>query len=111
MLGPTGSGMGALLGQIGRRLTGENIPLMKVISNGVTESYYACQAKHVTVIELMQGESIMVESEDLLAFTDTVDYGLKPKPPSSVMVSPVIYFRSGEARATQARPMSFSVCP
>lgn len=78
ILGPTGSGMGALLGQIGRRLTGENIPLMKVISNGVTESYYACQAKHVTVIELMQGESIMVESEDLLAFTDTVDYGLKP---------------------------------
>ncbi len=77
VLGPSGTGMQAFLGQIGRRLTGENIPLMKVMSNGVTESYYACQARHVTVIELQQGESIMVESEDLLAFTDAVDYGLK----------------------------------
>lgn len=78
MLGPNGTGMQALLGQIGRRLTGENIPLMKVMSNGVTESYYACQANHVTVVELQQGESLMVESEDLLAFTDTVDYSITP---------------------------------
>lgn len=78
MLGPQGNNMQALLGQLGRRLVGENIPLMKVVSNGPTESYYACQAKHVTVVELQRGESIMVESEDLLAFTDTVDYGIKP---------------------------------
>ena len=78
MLGPSGSTMQALFGQLARRVTGENIPLMKVISNGVTESYYACQAKHVTVVELEVGESFMVESEDLLAFTDSVEYGLKP---------------------------------
>lgn len=78
MLGPQGNGMQALLGQIGRRLVGENIPLMKVQSHGPTESYYACQAAHVTVVELQPGESLMVESEDLLAFTDTVAYGIKP---------------------------------
>jgi len=78
MLGPGGgSAMGQLFGQIGRRLTGENIPLMQVFSNGPTESYYACQAQHITVVELMQGEELMVESEDLLAFTDTVGYGIK----------------------------------
>ncbi|MDO5560583.1 MAG: AIM24 family protein [Oscillospiraceae bacterium] len=77
VLGPTGSPMQALLGQLGRRLTGENIPLMKVISNGPTEGYFACQAKHVTVVELQVGQELMVESEDLLAFTDAVDYGLK----------------------------------
>ncbi len=78
MLGPGGgSAMGQFLGQLGRRITGENIPLMQVISNGPTESYYACQAKHVTVVELMQGEELMVESEDLLAFTDSVGYSIK----------------------------------
>lgn len=77
VLGPQGNHMQALIGQIGRRLVGENIPLMKVISNGPTEGYYACQANHVTVVELQPGESFMVESEDLLAFTDTVGYGIK----------------------------------
>ena len=35
-------------------------------------------------------------------------YGRRPIPPSKVIVSPLIYFRSGEAHATQARPISFS---
>lgn len=77
MLGPNGNIGQALLGQIGRRLTGENIPLMKVQGNGQTASYYACEARHITVINLAVGQSIAVESEDLLAFTDTVDYSLK----------------------------------
>lgn len=78
MLGPNGNPVQALLGQIGRRLTGENIPLMKVASRGQTISYYACEARHVTVINLNPGQSIAVESEDLLAFNDLVDYSLKP---------------------------------
>lgn len=78
MLGPNGNIGQALLGQIGRRLTGENIPLMKVQGNGQTASYYACEARHITVVNLAVGQSIAVESEDLLAFTDTVDYSLKP---------------------------------
>ena len=39
------------------------------------------------------------------------DYGRKPMPPSKVMVSPFMYFKSGDTRATQARPMSSSGSP
>ncbi len=38
-------------------------------------------------------------------------YGLKPIPPSKVMVSPLIYLRSGEVSATTALPISFSESP
>lgn len=78
MLGPNGNPMQAILGQLGRRITGENIPLMKVGGRGQTVSFYACEARHITVVNLAPGQSVMVESEDLLAFNDAVDYGLKP---------------------------------
>lgn len=78
LLGPQGNPLQALFGQIGRRLTGENIPLMKTISHGQTVTYYAHQQRHVTVINLPVGQSIKVESEDLLAFNDACRYGLKP---------------------------------
>ncbi len=77
LLGPSGNPAQALLGQIGRRITGENIPLMKVGGRGQTVSYYACEAKHITVVNLAPGQSIAVESEDLLAFNDAVQYSLK----------------------------------
>lgn len=77
LLGPQGNPMGALLGQIGRRLTGENMPLMKVNSYGQTESYYANLAKHVTIVNLSHGFTLKVESENLLAFTDSCNYGFK----------------------------------
>ena len=38
-------------------------------------------------------------------------YGRNPMPPSSVMVSPLIYLKSGDASCTQARPISFSTSP
>lgn len=78
LLGPQGNPLQALIGQIGRRITGENIPLMKVKSQGQSVSLYACEARHITVINLNMGESIAVESEDLIAFTDTIQYSLKP---------------------------------
>lgn len=77
LLGPQGNPLGALMGSIGRRLTGENMPLMKVETNGQSESYYANLAQHVTVINLREGMSISVESENLLAFTDSCKYGFK----------------------------------
>lgn len=39
---------------------------------------FAELAKHVTVIPLNPGESIGVESENLLAFTENCDYGVRP---------------------------------
>lgn len=75
LLGPQGNPIGAALGQIGRRLTGENMPLMKVRSAGQSESYYANLAQHVTVVNLSRGMSVKVESENLLAFTDSCKYG------------------------------------
>lgn len=77
LLGPQGNPMGALMGQIGRRLTGENMPLMKVNSHGQTQSYYANLAEHVTIVNLTPGMSLKVESENLLAFTDGCKYGFK----------------------------------
>lgn len=77
LLGPQGSPLQAALGQLGRRLTGENLPLMKVTSESTSVSMYADSAQHVTVINLEPGSSLKVESENLLAFTDTCDYGFK----------------------------------
>lgn len=58
-----------------RKLTGENIPLMKVTGSGVY--YMADQAKHVSVITLQPKQSISVESENLLAFTEDCKYGVR----------------------------------
>lgn len=77
LLGPQGNPMSAALGQLGRRLTGENMPLMKVISHGQTESYFANLANHVTIVDLSYGMSLKVESENLLAFTEECNYGFK----------------------------------
>lgn len=77
LLGPQGNPLQAALGQLGRRLTGENLPLMKVTSENPSVSIYADLAQHVTVINLEPRSSLKVESENLLAFTDTCDYGFK----------------------------------
>ncbi|MCM1992825.1 AIM24 family protein [Oceanirhabdus seepicola] len=58
-----------------RKLTGENIPLMKVSGNG---SYYmANRSQHVSIITLQPGQSIGVEGENLLAFTPDCKYGVR----------------------------------
>lgn len=77
LLGPEGNPMQALAGQVIRRLTGENMPLTKVIFNGPSITYYANSAQHVTVINLQQGQTLSVESENLLAFTDSCKYGVR----------------------------------
>ena len=77
LLGPNGdkNPLGAAFGQVIRRLTGENLPLMSLNCRAGSESLYASDGRHVTVIKLMRGERLMVESEDLLAFTDDCKYG------------------------------------
>ena len=68
LLGPQQSVGQALFGQLARRVTGENIPLMKVSLNGDSVTYYANYGQHVV---------ISVESENILAFTQDCDYSVR----------------------------------
>ena len=77
LLGPQGNPLQAALGQLTRRFTGENLPLMKVTSRGDNITYYANEAQHVVVYNLKQGETISVESENILAFTSSCRYGVR----------------------------------
>ena len=77
LLGPQGNPLQAALGQLGRRFTGENLPLMKVNMRGDSITYYANEAQHIVVYKLNQGETISVESENILAFTQDCKYGVR----------------------------------
>lgn len=67
--------LGSLVGLAARKLTGENIPIMRVSGKG---SYYmARRANHVSVITLKRGQALGVESENLLAFTTDCDYKVR----------------------------------
>lgn len=77
LLGPQGSIGQAALGSLIRRVTGENLPLMKVNLNGDSVTYYADYSQHVLVYELQYGEQISVESENILAFTQSCKYDVR----------------------------------
>lgn len=77
LLGPQGNPLQAALGQLSRRFTGENLPLMKVSARGASITYYANEAQHVLVYKLNPGETISVESENILAFTPDCKYGVR----------------------------------
>lgn len=79
LLGPSGGrGLGgALLGQLARRLTGENLPLMLVTPQSQAVGYFANRAQHVVVLELKGGERVSVESENILAFTESCQYNVR----------------------------------
>lgn len=77
LLGPQGNPLAAALGQVARRFTGENLPLMKVKYGGDSITYFANDAQHVVVYRLQQGERISVESENILAFTSDCKYGVR----------------------------------
>lgn len=77
LLGPQSNIGQALLGQIARRVTGENFPLMKVNLNGDSVTYYASYGQHVVIYHLEHGETISVESENILAFTQDCDYSVR----------------------------------
>lgn len=77
LLGPQNNLGQALLGNLMRRVTGENLPLMKVNLNGDSVTYYANYGQHVVVYQLGMGETISVESENILAFTQDCDYSVR----------------------------------
>lgn len=77
MLGPQNNVAQALMGQFVRRMTGENIPLMKVELMGDSVTFYANRQQHVVVYQLAQGESIFVESENILAFSSQCAYDVR----------------------------------
>ena len=77
LLGPQQGLLGAALGSLARRVTGENLPLMKVTMGGDSETYYANYGQHVVAYRLAQGEVISVESENILAFTQDCEYGVR----------------------------------
>ena len=77
LLGPQNNLAQAVIGSLARRVTGENIPLMKVMLGGDSETYYACNAQHVLVYRLERGETISVESENILAFTQDCKYSVR----------------------------------
>ena len=78
-----GTNQGNIVGQVlnhaARRMTGENLEIMEVKGQGIC--YLADNEAHVTVIGLEPNgtwQYINVESEDLLAFTETCHYGVTP---------------------------------
>jgi uncharacterized protein (AIM24 family) len=77
LLGPQGNPLQAALGQLTRRFTGENLPLMRVDMSGDNITYYANEQQHVVVFKLKQGETISIESENILAFTPDCKYGVR----------------------------------
>lgn len=77
LLGPQNNIGQALLGQLARRVTGENMPLMKVNFSGDSVTYYANYGQHVVIYHLEQGETISVESENILAFSQDCDYSVR----------------------------------
>ncbi len=77
LLGPQNSLAQAALGSLLRRVTKENIPLMKVTMNGDSVTYYANYSQHVVIYRLAVGECISVESENILAFTQDCKYDVR----------------------------------
>lgn len=77
LLGPQGNPLQAVLGQLARRVTGENLPLMKVTARGQNVTYYANRAQHVVAMRLQPGETLNVESENILAFTADCNYRVR----------------------------------
>lgn len=77
LLGPQNNLAQAALGSLLRRVTGENLPLMKVMMSGDSVTYYASYGQHIVVYQLAEGEVVSVESENILAFTQDCEYSVR----------------------------------
>ena len=74
-----GNIVGQVFNHMARKMTGENLEVMEVSGQGLC--FLADNAQHVTVIDLEPTGafgSLVVESEDLLAFTPSCHYGVTP---------------------------------
>ena len=77
LLGPQNSIAQAAFGSLMRRVTKENLPLMKVTMHGDSVTYYADYEQHVVIYKLAVGETVSVESENILAFTQDCKYSVR----------------------------------
>jgi len=77
LLGPQNNLAQAALGSLMRRVSGENLPLMKVTMHGDSTTYYANYGQHIVIYKLAMGETVSVESENILAFTQDCDYNVR----------------------------------
>lgn len=79
LLGPDNNRgiVGAALGQLGRRLSGENLPLMLVTPKSQSIGYFANEANHIVCLDLQPGQRVSVESENILAFTESCHYSVR----------------------------------
>ncbi|GGS03612.1 AIM24 family protein [Deinococcus sedimenti] len=84
MGGMRGGGMGGLLGAAMRMGSGEMGPLVSIQGQGVC--YLADQGKEVSIIRL-QGDTLNVSGNDLLAFEDTVTHEITMQRSVAGMVS------------------------
>lgn len=80
LIGPKNNGslLDAAIGQIKRRLTGENVSLnvLKEVAPGTT-IMFGCDERHVNLLTLGKGQILNVESENLLAFTSDCRYDVR----------------------------------
>lgn len=77
LLGPQNNLAQAALGSLMRRVTKENLPLMKVTMFGDSVTYYADYEQHVVVYKLALGEVVSIESENILAFSADCKYSVR----------------------------------
>lgn len=70
IIGPGRTFGESLTGAVRRSFTKENIPLVQVIPNGPSVTYYAINALNVTVLNLGINDEVTIESEHILAFHD-----------------------------------------
>lgn len=64
-----------IINNVARRLTGENMEIMKVTGNGMCILAWA--GNNVTIVPLKSGEEVGVESENILAFSGNLKYSVK----------------------------------
>ena len=110
LLGPQNNIGQALLGQLARRVTGENLPLMKVTLNGDSVTYYANYGQHVVVYHLEQGETISVESENILAFSQDCDYSARISFSTLVLTSSSFLISSIKSLTTRDSDCTWKRC-
>lgn len=77
LLGPGQNSMVSKFGgQLLRKFSGENLRLVKVTSAAGCNLLFADRGRHVYLVDVSNGGSVKVESENLLAFTDACKYSV-----------------------------------
>lgn len=77
LIGPgNGSVVSKFGGQLLRKFSGENLRLVKVTATAGCNLLFADRGQHVYLVDVSNGMSVKVESENLLAFTDACKYSV-----------------------------------